>query len=380
MKNKFWSKQPMAQNKSISGQIDIKDIKDIRNEPYPLLDGFEWGLLDWDNESIVDECYKLLKDNYVEDDNGIFRFEYSREFLKWTLTPLDWKREWQVGVFQTSNRKIRAMITGTPAIISVDGSNIPIAEINFLCVHKKLRNKRLTPVLIKEITRRINLDNIWQAVFTAGINIISPITYGTYYHRSINIKKLLDVGFTILGERETIPRLNKLLKLPKYVNTPGWRPLKIEDLEQVGILLNNYLSQFRLHIVFQYHELEHIFMSKPFIISSYVIEYDGKITDFASFYHLCSNITNHPLHNTLRGAYSFYNVPGRLSIQDLIYNLVIEAKNQQCDVFNCLDIMDNKSIFENLKFKIGDGKLHYYLYNYSIGNELNPTDIGIVLS
>ena len=32
-----------------------------------------------------------------------------------------------------------------------------MAEINFLCVHKKLRAKRLAPVLIKEVTRRINL-------------------------------------------------------------------------------------------------------------------------------------------------------------------------------------------------------------------------------
>jgi len=37
-----------------------------------------------------------------------------------------------------------------------------MVEINFLCVHKKLRSKRLAPVLIKEITRRVNLHNIWQ--------------------------------------------------------------------------------------------------------------------------------------------------------------------------------------------------------------------------
>jgi hypothetical protein len=32
-----------------------------------------------------------------------------------------------------------------------------MVEINFLCVHKKLRDKRLAPLLIKEITRRVNL-------------------------------------------------------------------------------------------------------------------------------------------------------------------------------------------------------------------------------
>ena len=35
------------------------------------------------------------------------------------------------------------------------------AEINFLCVHKTLRAKRLAPVLIKEVTRRVNRCNMW---------------------------------------------------------------------------------------------------------------------------------------------------------------------------------------------------------------------------
>ena len=37
-----------------------------------------------------------------------------------------------------------------------------MVEINFLCVHKSLRSKRLAPVLIKEITRRVNLKGIFQ--------------------------------------------------------------------------------------------------------------------------------------------------------------------------------------------------------------------------
>lgn len=37
-----------------------------------------------------------------------------------------------------------------------------MVEINFLCVHKKLRSKRLAPVLIKEITRRVNKVGIFQ--------------------------------------------------------------------------------------------------------------------------------------------------------------------------------------------------------------------------
>ena len=39
-----------------------------------------------------------------------------------------------------------------------------LVEINFLCVHKKLRAKRLAPVLIREITRRVNITGIFQVL------------------------------------------------------------------------------------------------------------------------------------------------------------------------------------------------------------------------
>ena len=34
------------------------------------------------------------------------------------------------------------------------------------------------------------------------------------------------------------------------------------------------------------------------------------------------------------------------------------------DVFNALDLMNNKDFLEKLKFGIGDGNLQYYLYNW----------------
>jgi glycylpeptide N-tetradecanoyltransferase len=58
--------------------------------------------------------------------------------------------------------------------ISID-STIKTAEINFLVTHKKLRSKRLAPVLIKEVTRRVNLQGVWQAVYTAGVVLPTPI-------------------------------------------------------------------------------------------------------------------------------------------------------------------------------------------------------------
>lgn len=76
-----------------------------------------------------------------------------------------------------------------------------MVEINFLCVHKKLRKHRLAPVLISEITRRVNVTNVWQvrlhsvivsplthlqAVYTAGVVLPRPVTRSRYWHRSLN--------------------------------------------------------------------------------------------------------------------------------------------------------------------------------------------------
>lgn len=69
-----------------------------------------------------------------------------------------------------------AFITAIPLHIVIEGKKMKMAEINFLCVHKKLRKHRLAPVLIKEITRRVHCRNIWQAVYTAGVVIPCPIS------------------------------------------------------------------------------------------------------------------------------------------------------------------------------------------------------------
>lgn len=134
----------------------------------------------------------------MEDDDNMFRFDYSVEFLQWALNMKNFHKEWIFGVRGGKKNKLYGFISGIPIHVNVRGKDILMAEINFLCVHRSLRTKRLAPVLIKEVTRRVNLHNIWQALYTAGIVIPKPISKTTYWHRSLNPKKLLDVGFSSL--------------------------------------------------------------------------------------------------------------------------------------------------------------------------------------
>lgn len=354
-----------------------KPAEEIRQEPYAMPAGFEWSNVDVQNEEQRLELYNLLANNYVEDDDALFRFDYSQEFLLWALTPPGFRTDFLFGVRSSSNKKLVAFISAIPARVKVHDKEVDMVEINFLCVHKKLRSKRLAPVLIKEVTRRVNLTGIFQAVYTAGAVLPVPVASSRYYHRSLNPKKLVSVGFSRLGNRMTMARMQKLYKLPNDPLTLGIRPMEEKDVEGVAELLNAHLAQFQLKILFSKAEVAHWFLPRAKVIDSFVVESnEGKITDFLSFYHLPSTILHHS--DTLHAAYSFYNVATSVPFVDLMKDTLILAKNTGSDVFNCLNLMENQEIMEPLKFGMGDGNLQYYIYNWACP-DIPPNKVGIVL-
>jgi glycylpeptide N-tetradecanoyltransferase len=356
--------------------VPNKPREELREEPYAMPGGFEWSNVDIENDEQRLEVYNLLASNYVEDDDALFRFDYSHEFLLWALTPPGFSADFLFGVRSSSNKKLVAFISGVPARVKAYEKEVDVVEINFLCVHKKLRAKRLAPVLIKEVTRRVNLAGVFQAVYTAGTVLPVPVASVRYYHRSLNPKKLVTVGFSRLGNRMTMARMQKLYKLPDEPLTPGLRPMEEKDVDGVHELLNGYLAKFQLKILFSKEDVAHWLLPRDKVIESFVVETDGKITDFISFYHLPSSILRHA--STLYAAYSYYNVATSVLMVDLMKDALILAKKAGCDVFNALNLMDNGDLMDHLKFGMGDGNLQYYIYNWACP-EMTPEKVGIVL-
>lgn len=60
---------------------------------------------------------------------------------------------------------------------------------------------------VQEITRRVNLNNIWQAAYTAGAVLPKPVSTTQYWHRSLNPKKLISVGFSRLQVKTKYPMI-----------------------------------------------------------------------------------------------------------------------------------------------------------------------------
>lgn len=387
-KHKFWESQPVGQFKDIGdaslaeGPIEPPTLlSEVKQEPYNLPSQYEWTTCDIDLEETCTEVYNLLTNNYVEDDENMFRFNYSKEFLRWALRPPGYYRSWHIGVRAKGSKKLVAFITGVPARIRVRDEVVKMAEVNFLCVHKKLRSKRLAPVLIKEVTRRVHLENIWQAAYTAGVVLPTPITTCQYWHRSLNPKKLIDVGFSRLGARMTMSRTIKLYKLPDSPATPGFRKMELRDVPAVTRLLRDYLSQFIVAPDFDENDVEHWLLPAENVVDSFLVESQEthEITDFFSFYTLPSSILGNQNYSTLKAAYSFYNIATKTPLLQLMNDALIVAKQKDFDVFNALDVMQNQSFLKELKFGPGDGQLHYYLYNYRMRNGIAPSELGLVL-
>lgn len=382
--HKFWSKQPVPQTEGDAkeGPLDApKTVDDVPADPPKLPGGLlEWCVVDPNDDKQMDDLYNLLEMNYVEDSDAHFRFNYEKDFLRWVLQPPNRKEDWLVGVRSTKTGKLLGFIAGIPVEAIVHDKTMTMCEINFLCVSKKLRAKRLAPMLIKEVTRRVNRCDIWQAVYTAGVTLPRPVATCRYFHRSLQVRKLLDCKFTGLRRGQTVSRMERLHRLPKEPSIPGMRPLEAKDVPAVTKQLNEYLSKFKLRVHFTEEETLHWLSPRERVVDAFVVEdpETKEITGMTSFFHIANTVIGHPKHKEIRVAYQYYTVPGKHGIKAMMHDALILARNSGSDVFNALSLMENAEFFEELKFGGGDGSLNYYLYNWGCKG-MESSDVGLIL-
>ncbi|EAN92877.1 putative N-myristoyl transferase [Trypanosoma cruzi] len=443
--HQFWNTQPVPQS-----SIDAADtvgpleaagtVDDVPTDPVAIASTLEWWSPDMDNKDDVRAIYELLRDNYVEDVESMFRFNYSEDFLRWALTPPGYHSSWHVAVRRKRDQMLMGFVSGIPVTMRMGAPKKvlqknktteekeqgpeeknndhksqaeelyleprKICEINFLCVHKLLRAKRLAPILIKEVTRRVHLMNIWQAVYTAGRLLPTPFATADYYHRSLNPEKLVAVGFSAIPQQyqkfqNPLSMIKRFYELPAKPKTRGLRPMEPKDAPQVANLLRKKLATCDVAPVFTDEEVAHYTLPREGVLMSYVVEREvsggggggrvdssrGKqndagtqkqITDFFSFFSLPSSIIGSSKHSVLNAAYVFYSANTTISLVHLMSDLLIVAHQQGFDVCNVVNIMDNGDYLSELKFGRGDGNLHYYFYNWSYPI-VQPSDVGLFM-
>nr|XP_046234298.1 glycylpeptide N-tetradecanoyltransferase 2-like isoform X2 [Scatophagus argus] len=381
---RFWETQPVPR---LDGEGDsvvshgpiVKGEADVRKESFSLPQGFSWDTLDLSNPTVLRELCALLNENYMEEDDNTIRFDFSLEYLKWILQPPNYQAQWHCGVRVDTNNKLVGFIAAVPADVLIYETEKRMVQVKLLCVHKKLRLKRMTPVLIRELTRRVNQQGLHQAVYTTATVLPTPLSSCRSWNRPLNPRKLMEVSYPGVRQNMSLQRAVKFNRVPEVTKTPGLRPMTKEDVVGVRSLLQANLSKFHLNTILSLQEVEHWLLPRENVIDTYVVEGDdGTLTDVVSFYSISSRVLNHPVHTGLRAAHLLYFASTVTDPVNLMEEALVLAKSNGVDIFCALDVMNNKTLLEKLKFSISNTSLYYYLYNWMCPN-MSPDEVGLVL-
>ena len=119
----FWDTQPVPKfieygeeaMPLVAGPLEEKNsVENVRKDGLPLPKEFEWCDVNLNDDNEIKEVYDLLTENYVEDDDNMFRFDYSVEFLRWAVLPPNFYKEWLCGVRVKKSKKLVGFITAIP--------------------------------------------------------------------------------------------------------------------------------------------------------------------------------------------------------------------------------------------------------------------------
>lgn len=377
---KFWNTQPVTKFKdivSIDGPItnpsqlnkeNTQDIQDTQ-EPFKLPEEFQWVNLNMSTETDRTNVANFLDKYYVEDANHMFKLHYTSEFIDWMYND---SNHIGLGITVKKNNLLVAFVCGKVVKMQVNKNKLDMVEVNFLCIHPKLRNKRLVPVLIKELTRQFNLKGYFYGSYTAGNYLPTPIFSTTYHHRPINIKKLMETGFTTLDKDTNMKNVKRALKLPESFIIKNFVKMESSHLDECFNLYNKYMEKYNHHHIFTKEEFSNIFLGNKIVTCYVVLDDDNNVLDFISYYVMYSRVLNTPnttdntKHEFIKKAVLFYYTCLNETCYRLIKDILIVARNNNIDVVDAMDLMENQYILKELGFEQGNGTLHYYLYNWKI--------------
>eukprot|EP00826_Nyctotherus_ovalis_P011077 TRINITY_DN1288_c0_g1_i9.p1 TRINITY_DN1288_c0_g1~~TRINITY_DN1288_c0_g1_i9.p1 ORF type:complete len:293 (-),score=83.23 TRINITY_DN1288_c0_g1_i9:101-979(-) len=197
--HKFWSKQPVMQFDNLDkGDLPIGPIKEVTSKdfppgPYPLPEDLEWCSIDVNTKELI-EAYELMRDYFIEDFDSSYRMNYSLDYLKWAFSVPGYSSEYLVGVRVKATKELIFFSGSIPATVSVDGTTLELVVGNHGAIKTNHRSRRLTPLTLTEILRRMHLRGINQFLFSTDRVICMPFSEMWYYRRELNYRKMLEVS------------------------------------------------------------------------------------------------------------------------------------------------------------------------------------------
>jgi glycylpeptide N-tetradecanoyltransferase len=111
------------------------------------------------------------------------------------------------------------------------------------------------------VTRQCHLKGVFQAIYTAGVVIPTPVSVCRYYHRLLNIPKLVNTRFCFVPRNMTLARMVRINKLPSATTLSGLREMEEKDIVAVTHLHTEYMKRFDMVPLYDIDEIRHHFLS-----------------------------------------------------------------------------------------------------------------------
>ena len=356
--------------------INITDNERISltEENINLSDNFIWYDINPKSDTDINDLYKFLYDNY-NDTGDKFGLHYTIELLQWYLSNPNYFTNLFLVV--KYKEKIVGSVIGIPITMSIFDKIDTFIYISFLCINKKLRSKSLCGIMTKKIIQRVYLNNLKYIYFASSLLLPAPIHYTIYYHRVLNIKKMVNIGFMSKPPEVSMKSFEQLYKTIDKL-TLNLQKINENDIPKCTQQLNEFNKKYKIHQIYTEEEFKYNYLPRINTNDSYVYIKDNNILAFVSVVYLKSRIFNNNTYSDYDIAQIcnyFYN-DDNIFIE-MISNILLLMKQKNIDCVYCLDQMDNNLFIDNLQFKKGTGKLYFYIWNKQIDTFTNK-DISLI--
>ncbi len=320
-------------------------------------DNYIYKIFDVTNIEECKEIAEFLKYNYVEDNRNKYRFNYTTEFIHWYLNCLKSKA---LGI--THNNILVGFISSRYIKVSLNKKIEDLIEVDFLCIKKNERNNKLCRILLNELIKISNEDNVYDAIFTSESNYNNLLSSVKYYSRMINIKHLYEINY--INSSNTLNELEEYYSLPKIKGkkelikiTPDNNFLYIDKCFE---LYNKYIIKFTVHELFTKETFINSFVNNHVI--TYVLVENNNVLDFISYYYINISVLERP-NEYMKDGYLYYYSNISNNLYKMLQLLLYKLKDDKIDSFLALNIMDtDNSILDELKFIKEKNDFKYCLY------------------
>lgn len=314
----------------------------------------------------LDEIHDFLLDHYVGDES--FGLAYTRSVLKF------WLQDAIKVAIRDTDGKLIGFVTAGICPVVLDSQPINSGCVDFLCVHSAHRGARLAPILITEVCRRLNLQGVYQAIYTVAKPIPGKFSMAAFFHRPLQPDNLIAKGFYDLPPNADTRKFAKMNALPKKIRSTGLFVLQESDIPEARRFLQAGLSRFRLHetdisldrfrsIPHEYHALGHR-------------DADGHINGVAMLHRL--DLTSRKTGKRIHQCMLQYFIVDEARRDQIMEKIIAFARDRNYDLLTAISTADTYKCFTKFGFQSGTGRLYYYMYNWHMP-VLNPVEIAVNL-